>query len=194
MQALFRLLGSCFYGESYAVTLFMMTTMTEQDILRKQEQNANTEFYLMLVGQFYHAYGHGAFALARATGYHVLRKQRKAGQVLMAGFPIGRLSKVKECIEAKGGHLREVENKLLIFHGVDGTPDDGLVKEMQAAPVKVENACTAPPPSGHACGLSLWQDALCSDILNFDLAAATPLEAMLFVAQLQQKIKRQAWH
>ena len=56
--------------------------MTEQDVLRRQDTNGQTEFYLILVGQFYHAYGHGAFALSRVTGYHVLRKQRKWGELL----------------------------------------------------------------------------------------------------------------
>lgn len=50
--------------------------MTEQEILRQQEVNGNQSFYLMLVGKFLHACGHGAFALAKATGYRVMRKQR----------------------------------------------------------------------------------------------------------------------
>lgn len=37
--------------------------MTERDILARQEQAGNREFFLMLVGSFVHAYGHGAFAL-----------------------------------------------------------------------------------------------------------------------------------
>ena len=52
-----------------------------------QEANGNEEFYLMLIGKFLHAYGHGAFALARATGYRVRRKPRKGGEVLTCGFP-----------------------------------------------------------------------------------------------------------
>ena len=45
--------------------------MTEREILDKQEQTGNQEYYLMLVGSFLHAYGNGVFALARATGYRV---------------------------------------------------------------------------------------------------------------------------
>ena len=50
--------------------------------MERQEQAGNREYYLVLVGSFLHAYGHGAFALARATGYRVMRKQRKWGEVL----------------------------------------------------------------------------------------------------------------
>ena len=56
--------------------------MTERDILDRQEQNGNSEFYLMLIGKFLHAYGNGAFALSRSTGYRVLRKQRKGADTL----------------------------------------------------------------------------------------------------------------
>ena len=47
--------------------------MTEKEILQEQETIGQTAFYLIAVGMFYHAYGCGAFALARATGYRVLR-------------------------------------------------------------------------------------------------------------------------
>ena len=45
--------------------------MTEKEILQEQETIGQTAFYLIAVGMFYHAYGCGAFALARATGYRV---------------------------------------------------------------------------------------------------------------------------
>lgn len=64
--------------------------MTEREILDLQEQTGNQEYYLMLVGSFLHAYGHGVYALSRVTGYRVMRKQRKWGEVLTAGFPISR--------------------------------------------------------------------------------------------------------
>ena len=48
--------------------------MTEKEVLQQQDANQQKAFYLIAVGMFYHAYGCGAFALARATGYRVLRK------------------------------------------------------------------------------------------------------------------------
>ena len=50
--------------------------MTEKEILQQQEANDQIAFYLIAVGMFYHAYGCGAFALSRATGYRVLRGHR----------------------------------------------------------------------------------------------------------------------
>ena len=50
--------------------------MTEKEILEKQEASGNQVFYLMLVGKFFLAYGYGAFALSRGTGYRVMRKAR----------------------------------------------------------------------------------------------------------------------
>jgi hypothetical protein len=41
--------------------------MTEKEILQQQETNGQKSFYLIAVGMFYHAYGCGAFALARET-------------------------------------------------------------------------------------------------------------------------------
>ncbi len=64
--------------------------MTEKEILEHQQQTGNSEFYLMLIGKFLHAYGHGAFALSRGTGYRVMRKQRKQlGEVDMTGNRLG---------------------------------------------------------------------------------------------------------
>ena len=61
--------------------------MTEKEILQQQETNGQKTFYLIAVGMFYHAYGCGAFALARATGYSVLRKHRKHGDISPKGEP-----------------------------------------------------------------------------------------------------------
>ena len=42
--------------------------MTEKEVFDLQEQGGNQEYFLILVGSFLHAYGHGAFALSRADG------------------------------------------------------------------------------------------------------------------------------
>ena len=77
--------------------------MTEQEILRLQEVNGQRSFYLVLVGKFFHACGNGAFALSRATGYRVVRKQRRWGEVVLCGFPIDRFDLVRDRIRAAGG-------------------------------------------------------------------------------------------
>ena len=80
--------------------------MTEQELIKKQEEGGNSTLYLMKVGMFFHAYEAGAFALARLMHYRVKRKARKGGrEVLMAGFPADRLEVVAERIVAAGGKV-----------------------------------------------------------------------------------------
>lgn len=155
--------------------------MTEQDVLRRQEINGQTEFYLVLVGQFYHAYGNGAFALSRASGYRVLRKQRRWGEVLTAGFPASVLARVRQRIADMHGTVREVEGKMLLFSGIDGTPDDSLVQASQ--PVSVPAGKTAVAAVTDAPD----EGTLLADLMSFNLSAATPIEAMLFLSNLQRK-------
>ena len=106
--------------------------MTEKEILQQQEANGQTAFYLMAVGMFYHAYGCGAFALARATSYRVLRKQRKRGDVLVCGFPASQLDTVLQCIREAGGEVEPAGEKTFLFRGLDGTPDETMVAEAKS--------------------------------------------------------------
>ena len=101
--------------------------MTEKEILQQQEANGQKAFYLMAVGMFYHAYGCGAFALSRATGYRVLRKQRKHGDVLVCGFPVTQLDTVLQRIREAGGEVEQTGEKTFLFRGLDGTADETMV-------------------------------------------------------------------
>ena len=105
--------------------------MTEKEILQQQESNKQTVFYLIAVGMFYHAYGCGAFSLARATGYRVLRKHRKGGDVLVCGFPVNQLDTVLQRIREAGGEVEQMGEKTFLFRGLDGTPDETMVEELQ---------------------------------------------------------------
>lgn len=157
--------------------------MTEQEILAWQEHTGNHEFYLILIGSFMHAYGNGAFALARATGYRVMRKRRKAGNLVTTGFPIASLEQVRACIAAAGGELERIDDKTYVFRGIDGTPDDQMVKEPHCTP-----PYTKPVPRSVPVGrdkLQWLKDA----IQNFNLSMSTPMDAMLFIGTLQQQLK-----
>lgn len=153
--------------------------MTERDILERQEQTGNRQYYLMLVGSFLHAYGHGAFALARLMGYRVVRKQRKGGEVLVTGFPANRLDMLRQRLADCGGLLQQVDTTTWTFEGVDGTPDAALVST--AAPRPAADADAAPAVS--------TADWLVERVLSFNLSQATPLEAMMFLGCLQQQIR-----
>ncbi len=133
--------------------------MTEKEILEHQQQSGNTEFYLMLIGKFLNAYGHGAFALSRATGYRVLRKVRKNGDIITAGFPIGSLDMVRSRIRDAGGYVEQISDKLYRFGGIDGTPDEQMVQ--------VPAATTAAPKRGADDKGSTW---LAAEVLGFNLS------------------------
>ena len=105
--------------------------MTEKEILQQQETNGQKSFYLIAVGMFYHAYGCGAFALSRATGYRVLRKHRKHGDILTCGFPVNQLEMVLQRIREADGEVEQTGEKTFLFRGLDGTPDERLIEEQK---------------------------------------------------------------
>jgi len=164
--------------------------MTEKEILDKQEAADNREFYLMLIGRFYHAYGNGAFALSRVTGYHVRRKQRKLGEVLVLGFPIDRFDSVRDRVRDAGGEMEPVDGKTWLFRGLDGTPDLSMVSEPKPSP-SVQSVVSSPPAEVRmepAPEINWLEDA----VRHFDLSMATPMDAMLFLNQLKQRLQREA--
>ena len=157
--------------------------MTEKDILDRQAMNDHREFFLILVGRFLHAFGGGAFALSRVTGYRVMRKQRKWGEVLTLGFPIDMFDRVRDRIRDAGGDIESIDEKTWMFRGLDGTPDASMVYESQpratVAPT-VETPLTVVKPSALQ-----W---LANAVRDFNLSVSTPMEAMLFVSDLQRRL------
>ena len=163
--------------------------MTEKEVLDKQEQAGNSEFFLILIGRFYHAYGNGAFALSRITGYHVRRKQRKMGEVLVLGFPIDLFDSVRDRVRDAGGEMEPIDGKTWKFHGIDGTPDLSMVSEPKPESggqpeFRVHDRSSV---AYHATTDSWLEDA----VRHFDLSMATPMDAMLFVNSLKQRLRRQ---
>ncbi len=157
--------------------------MTEKEILDWQEQTGNREFYLMQVGKFLHAYGNGAFALARASGYRVIRKKRKEGFVLVCGFPVERFELVHGHIRSAGGELEKFEgsDKLYLFRGLDGTPDERMVCEQQPKVV-------LKPKTVESSTECHWLE---KELLSFNLSLSTPLDAMNLIGSLQRRIKQE---
>ncbi len=90
--------------------------------------------YLMLVGQFYHAYQRAAFALTRITGYKVLKIERKSGTYYKLGFSIKQLPQVIALCAAQGIELRKEDSRGLLysFMGGDTSFDAALVSQPKA--------------------------------------------------------------
>ena len=82
--------------------------MTERELIQQQQELGDSRFLVTRSGKFFSAYGCGAFALARATGYRVMHRQRKGGNfVLTTGFPESHVGKVMEQIKTEGGQDRK---------------------------------------------------------------------------------------
>lgn len=152
--------------------------MTENELVQRQQEYGDKRFVVTKSGKFFSAYGCGAFALARATGYRVMRRQRKGGHfVLTTGFPEGRIENVLEQIVACGGKIVEQDTDGFVFAGIDGSEDDGLVSEQK------------PPKEHKDTGIRKDKATLRERIMSFDLSRSTPMEAMLFLDTLQKQIK-----
>lgn len=152
--------------------------MTENELILKQRECGDTLFVATRSGRFYHAYDCGAFALARATGYHVMRRPRRGGTfVLTAGFPESRLENVLERIEAAGGRIERRDADCFVFSGIDGSADGTLVSEQKPA-----------EPRGESGGAKGTGGGLREEILSFDLSRSTPMDAMNFIDTLQKRL------
>ena len=122
--------------------------MTEKQLIELQESTGRG--YMMLVGQFYHAYQGAAFALARVTGYKVRRMERRSGPLYMLGFNMVQLDKVIEQCAAWGITVkRENPDGLLYsFEGGDTSVNEQLVSapKPKPKPPPPSNPPESPPP------------------------------------------------
>lgn len=125
--------------------------MTERELIQQQQELGDSRFLVTRSGKFFSAYGCGAFALARATGYRVMHRQRKGGNfVLTTGFPESHVGKVMEQIIAAGGKIDRQDDGSFVFSGIDGSEAEALVsspkkrragKTARAAKVRMTTAC-----------------------------------------------------
>lgn len=142
---------------------------------------------MVLVGSFLQAYGNGAFALARVTGYRVRRKQRKWGEVLTCGFPAIQFDRVRLQVYAAGGEVEQEDDKTYLFRGLDGTPDQQMVCEPAPKPKpepkpQTQYATTENLPA--ACGYGWLAEA----VRAYNLSQSTQMDAMLFISTLQHRL------
>lgn len=156
--------------------------MTEQEVIALQDETERRDYYLIRVGKTFRAYGSGAFALARVTGYRVVRKRRKDGNFLTVGFPERRLSQVCECITACGGELECVDATTYLLRGIDGSADDRLINGP-----KFTHPTAKPSPWFFEREKEELQ-WLKNAIMGFRISRSTPMEAMLFLSTLQQRL------
>ena len=123
--------------------------MTERELIQQQQELGDSRFLVTRSGKFFSAYGCGAFALARATGYRVMHRQRKGGNfVLTTGFPESHVGKVMEQIIAAGGKIDRQDDGSFVFSGIakrrrwSPSPKKRRAgKTARAAKVRMTTAC-----------------------------------------------------
>lgn len=125
---------------------------------------------------FIHAYEGAAFAMHRLTGYKVRLVHRKKGDIRMLGFQATQLENVKNLMAEAGITLRDEAQGLWSFEGGDTTEIavDAPVTQPAGKPQTSNESQAANEP-------------LLDVILGYNLAASTPMEAMLFLSDLQRR-------
>ena len=161
--------------------------MSEKEILEKQQQAGEHEFYLVRIGLFLRAYSNGAFALARTTGYRVLRKHRKQGDIVTCGFPSSQFEQVRQRLIDAGAQIEEAGEDLWLIRGLDDTPDESMVcqEPPRAKGITMTVVSSQEPAPSFPQADFGW---LAEAIKSFNLSLSTPMDAMQFISSLQQKL------
>lgn len=140
--------------------------------------------FLMRVGLFFQAYGRAAFVVARLTGYKIRRVHRTWGDIHLLGFNALQLDAVRATMAEHGITLtkEDEEGNLWHFEGGDDSVDESMVQASAPKSPRFSPPVADPPQvADHD------DRALAAEVLGFNLASATPMEAMLFLNELQKR-------
>ena len=151
--------------------------MTVEEIIEHEGRSGH--LCLMLQGMFMRAYNGSAQTLARLTGYRLKRHSLWSEErpVCYCGFPFAQLARVSALITDAGGILVSRGNGYAEFSGLDVSFDASAALSLPLREPRRKKA--AMPADG---------GELARRIAAFDLARATPLEAMNFVGELQRQL------
>ena len=151
--------------------------MTVEEIIEHEGRSGH--LCLMLQGMFMRAYNGSAQTLARLTGYRLKRHclWSEERPVCYCGFPFAQLERVSALITDAGGILVSRGNGYAEFSGLDVSFDASAALSLPLREPRRKKA--AMPADG---------GELARRIAAFDLARATPLEAMNFVGELQRQL------
>lgn len=149
--------------------------MTVEEIIEHEGRSGH--LCLMLQGMFMRAYNGSAQTLARLTGYRLKRHSLWSEErpVCYCGFPFAQLERVSALITDAGGILVSRGDGYAEFSGLDVSFDASAALSLPLREPRRKKA--AMPADG---------GELARRIAAFDLARATPLEAMNFIGELQR--------
>ena len=135
---------------------------------------------LVYIDGFYQAYGSGAFALARAMKYRVVRRHRPWGEVLTCGFPDLVLGMVCLRLRKSRSDVEMLEDNAFLIHNLDDTPDETMVWEAED-----EDSIFSSGPT-----LCVTEDWLADAVASFNTKETSPDDAMRYVMTLQKRLKQ----
>ncbi|MCD7935925.1 MAG: hypothetical protein LUG98_03620 [Tannerellaceae bacterium] len=157
--------------------------MEIKELIEKQEKTGH--IFLVRQGLFLRGYNSGARMLEHLLGYKVTRISLKSygGEVCVAGFPSDRADRVIEAIRKQGGEIVEKTDCQLEIGGLNYTctPEEIAYYEIKE---KKGHKVKEPVNIVHQ-----EEKILARKVLGFNLSAATPLEAMLFLHEIQKEFK-----
>ncbi len=178
--------------------------MTKQEILDLEQANSD-KIHLFKEGSFWIAYEKSAFRFIRTVkSYKVKKKWIKStgAYITSLGFP----SSALDGIVAVAGLeiIEQIENRRIVLRAPNPLTDEDFdlwkaevevfVPKSKLQPEKPElnpneNAYELKPLSNAAAPVSGVLAVIVHHISNFSIATSTPMECMLFVAELKRQIR-----
>lgn len=162
----------------------MVTTMSIKEIVEAEKSNTS-KIYLYREGLFFRAYEVSAFALCSFVHpFKVIKRQLKVlngEEVAYVGFPASSEEKY-----LSGRNIIESDDAHKVIGLVEPIDLNAFAEWKQGVELK-ESApanCSVPEVMGHCEG-----NGVLEKLRAFNLANSTPMQCMMFIAQLQEILK-----
>lgn len=146
--------------------------MTVTEIINIQEQHQIGIIHL--TGGFYKAFGKAAAIIAQVTGYQLCTVKNKRMQTVTAGFPASVIGKVTTKLQEAG----------ISIHRYNNDSDKTLCFDMTATP---EPTKEIPEETKGKRMNGSTLAGLYAEVMAFNVADATPMEAMNFISTIQRR-------
>lgn len=163
----------------------MVTTMSIKEIVEAEKSNTS-KIYLYREGLFFRAYEVSAFALCSFVHpFKVIKRQLKVlngDEVVYVGFPASSEEKY-----LSGRNIIESDDAHKVIGLVEPIDLNAFAEWKQGVELKESGAsgsCSVPEVMGHC----EWNGVL-EKLRAFNLANSTPMQCMMFIAQLQAELK-----
>ncbi|MCC8187979.1 MAG: hypothetical protein LIP08_10905 [Bacteroides sp.] len=163
--------------------------MGVKEVLNKQETTGH--LFLVRQGLFLRGYNSGALMLEKLLGYKAQRVFLKvcAAEVCIAGFPSQNLSRVLATVEKAGGKIVMQNEQTVEIEGLDYPCTPEIIRQYPEKEPLSPVATTLPGTSSvpRKQEVTTVEKIITRRVLDYNLSASTPMEAMLFLSALQKE-------